>query len=212
MTTRDLYRVLNLSRNATLGDIKSAYRKLALKLHPDVTKNDKILAEQFKNVNHAYDVLSDATQRKDYDHSVGIVRLHHEYDTLYKNKKVSDPSSTTNPQPGSGVRQKKYTEHTGPVYGYNDAEWMAWHYGVGDVHVQDAIRQTGRKFTDMPGNRHAAYYRRRAARNEERWRKILEEEGIFIDSKRYASDLLNRKRQARRSGKSQEDESFCTIS
>jgi DnaJ-class molecular chaperone len=64
---QDYYEVLGVSRTATAGDIKKAYRKLARKYHPDVNPDDTTAEENFKNVREAYDVLSDLEKRKRYD-------------------------------------------------------------------------------------------------------------------------------------------------
>jgi curved DNA-binding protein len=67
MAKRDYYDILGVSRTASADEIKSAYRKLARKLHPDATKNDPKSTERFKEVQEAYEVLSDQTKRKNYD-------------------------------------------------------------------------------------------------------------------------------------------------
>lgn len=64
---QDYYKVLGIARDATEKEIKTAYRKLARQLHPDVKPDDKAASEQFKRVNEANDVLSDFKKRKDYD-------------------------------------------------------------------------------------------------------------------------------------------------
>src|ERR1051326_8788706 len=64
---RDYYEVLGLQRSATLDDIKKAYRKLAAKYHPDKNPGDASAEEKFKEVQNAYDTLSDADKRKQYD-------------------------------------------------------------------------------------------------------------------------------------------------
>src|SRR4051794_38746525 len=63
----DYYSTLGVSKTASEKEIRSAYRKLARKLHPDVNPNDKSSEARFKEVNAAYDVLSDADKRKKYD-------------------------------------------------------------------------------------------------------------------------------------------------
>jgi curved DNA-binding protein len=63
----DLYGVLGVPRNAEADAIKKAYRKLAGQLHPDKNPGNKAAETRFKEVNHAYDVLSDAKKRKLYD-------------------------------------------------------------------------------------------------------------------------------------------------
>lgn len=67
MSKRDYYEVLGVSRNATTEEIRKAYRKLAMKYHPDKTKGDKSAEERFKEINEAYEVLSDKEKRKKYD-------------------------------------------------------------------------------------------------------------------------------------------------
>ena len=62
-----LYEVLGVSRNATSEDIKRAYRRLARQYHPDVNQGDSNAAEKFKEINEAYQVLSDEQKRATYD-------------------------------------------------------------------------------------------------------------------------------------------------
>jgi molecular chaperone DnaJ len=66
-TKRDYYEVLGVSRDTSAQDIKSAYRKLALKLHPDRNPGDPEAEEKFKEAAEAYSVLSDADKRQRYD-------------------------------------------------------------------------------------------------------------------------------------------------
>lgn len=64
---RDYYEILGLNKNATADDIKAAFRKQARKYHPDVNPGDKTAEEKFKEINEAYEVLSDPDKRKRYD-------------------------------------------------------------------------------------------------------------------------------------------------
>ena len=64
---RDYYDILGVPRTATPDEIKKAYRKLALRHHPDKNKGDKASEAKFKEINAAYEVLSDTTKRKQYD-------------------------------------------------------------------------------------------------------------------------------------------------
>jgi molecular chaperone DnaJ len=67
MSKRDYYEVLGVARNASEADLKKAFRRLAMKLHPDRNPGDKKAEEQFKEVKLAYDVLSDPKKRSAYD-------------------------------------------------------------------------------------------------------------------------------------------------
>lgn len=64
---KDYYKALGVAKDASAADIKKAYRKLARKYHPDANAADAKAEERFKEVSEAYDVLSDATKRKEYD-------------------------------------------------------------------------------------------------------------------------------------------------
>ena len=65
-TKRDYYEVLGVSRDASKEDLRSAYRRLARRYHPDVSKDDDA-EERFKEVNEAYQVLNDDDRRAQYD-------------------------------------------------------------------------------------------------------------------------------------------------
>lgn len=66
-TKRDYYSVLGVDRNVSAEDLKKAYRKLAMKYHPDRNPGDKKAEDQFKELNEAYDVLSDSKKREMYN-------------------------------------------------------------------------------------------------------------------------------------------------
>src|SRR3970040_2579934 len=67
MEYKDYYKVLGVERKASEQEIKRAYRKLALKFHPDRNPNDKQAEDKFKEINEAYQVLSDSEKRARYD-------------------------------------------------------------------------------------------------------------------------------------------------
>src|SRR3979490_1135844 len=65
---RDPYDVLGVSKSASAADIKSAFRRLAKKLHPDANKHDPKAASHFAELNAAYEIVGDAEKRKGFDH------------------------------------------------------------------------------------------------------------------------------------------------
>jgi len=67
MAKRDYYEVLGVEKNASADDIKRAYRRLAIKYHPDKNPGDKDAEAKFKECAEAYEVLSDADKRRQYD-------------------------------------------------------------------------------------------------------------------------------------------------
>lgn len=68
MEYKDYYKILGVSKNATQDEIKKAYRKLAVKYHPDKNPNDKKAEDRFKEIGEAFEVLKDPEKRKKYDH------------------------------------------------------------------------------------------------------------------------------------------------
>src|SRR6186713_739822 len=67
MSKRDYYEILGVTKSASQDEIKKAYRKVAMQFHPDRNPGDKSAEEKFKEAAEAYEVLSDADKRAQYD-------------------------------------------------------------------------------------------------------------------------------------------------
>lgn len=82
----DYYKILGVEKSASDAEIKKAYRKLAMKYHPDHTKGDKAAEEKFKQISEAYAVLSDKEKRQQYD-TYGSAGFQQRYsqDDIFKN-------------------------------------------------------------------------------------------------------------------------------
>ena len=64
---KDYYETLGVSKTSTDTEIKKAYRKLAIKYHPDKNQGDKTAEDKFKGISQAYEILSDSSKRQQYD-------------------------------------------------------------------------------------------------------------------------------------------------
>lgn len=138
MAQDDFYKILGLARNATAAEIKKAYRRLARKYHPDTAGNNPQASEKFKQVQEAYDVLSDPKKRPAYDR-FGHAGLHMD----------------GQPFPGGGPRQRH--SGSGPIefdlsdlFGGGGGGFGSGGGGVGSIF--DRLRQQGQS----PGGFRAA--------------------------------------------------------
>ncbi len=91
MAENDYYQTLGIGKNASAEEIKKAYRKLAMKYHPDHTKGDKAAEEKFKKISEAYAVLSDKEKRQQYD-TFGSTGFHQRFsqEDIFKGFDFSD--------------------------------------------------------------------------------------------------------------------------
>ena len=131
----DLYQTLGVSKGASAADIKKAYNKIARTCHPDVAKNDPKAAERFKEASSAYDILSDASKRKQYDAG-----------EIDEQGKPKSPFSSGfggnggygnygggNPFGGGGRRQYTYPNAGSGFDGFNFADLFGGAGGFGDI-------------------------------------------------------------------------------
>ena len=91
MAEKDYYKILGVSKTASESEIKKAYRKLAMKYHPDHAKGDKSAEEKFKQISEAYAVLSDKEKRQQYD-TYGSTGFQQRYsqEEIFRNFDFSD--------------------------------------------------------------------------------------------------------------------------
>ena len=154
MSKLDYYRVLNVAKTASLEEIKAAYRKLALKYHPDLCQGaDKTAAEDaFKNITIAYQTLS--RNKAEYDNSIGNRHSNWNPGAQYGRYSRGRATATSS---GASVGS------SGPVTRdqFNVEEWNAWHYGDNAVAQPSVRRWNSRNGWVDPTNKHQSYYRRR---------------------------------------------------
>jgi curved DNA-binding protein CbpA len=140
----DFYKLLGVPRNATIVEIKKAYRILALSLHPDITKNDEIKSKRFQLITNAYQKLSNEQEKNIYDSSIGIKRV------IIRN----NPRAASHSIPKQPLSKSQY----------NVELWNAWHYGDGkNTIVTSSVKQTN-KWSNMKGNKDQSYFNKKAAR------------------------------------------------
>lgn len=176
----DFYKLLGVSRNATIIEIKKAYRILALSLHPDITKNDEIKSKRFQLVTNAYQKLSNEKERKVYDSSIGIKRV-----IIRDNPRAESYSIPKQPPPKNE---------------FNVELWNAWHYGDGkNTIVESSIKQTN-KWSNMKGNKDQDYFNKKAAREAQKRHEEKQKDNNNNNST-DPSEILRKKREERRQEK-----------
>jgi len=110
----DYYKILGIDKTAAPKDIKSAYRKLARKYHPDLNPNDKDANKNFQQINEANEVLSDPEKRKKYD-QYGKDWQH--ADEFEKQKQYQEQSSATRGSGFSGGQSGDFSEFFESMFG-----------------------------------------------------------------------------------------------
>ena len=93
---KDYFKILGISRNATDKEIKSAFRKLARRFHPDLHPNDEKAESEFKEINEAYEILSDQEKKKSYEQYLSYWVTNREGQSRDFNKKNNDKSFDEN--------------------------------------------------------------------------------------------------------------------
>lgn len=111
----DYYAVLRITRTASAGEVKKAYRTIALNLHPDVNGGCDVKTAAFKEASDAYDTLSDESRRREYDSSLGM-----------PNAPRSAAVSHRHPAAYAPKEPPKSQGRTAGTYDFK--EWVAEHY------------------------------------------------------------------------------------
>lgn len=116
MTVKDYYQVLGLTPEAPTEEIRIAYRKLAKANHPDKHKGDPIYVEKFKDLQEAYDVLSDSYKRKEYDDQLARQNSYNKKNSKKEQaaNKKSSKSSNDNEQQQPQTEQSQQPEQPRP--------------------------------------------------------------------------------------------------
>ena len=108
----DYYSILGVSKSATADEIKKAYRKLAVKYHPDKNPGDLLAEAVFKEIAEAYDVLSDAKKREDYHY-----KRFYTYNYKHAAAQTATPQSILN----DAIKLQKLIEKADPFRINRDA-------------------------------------------------------------------------------------------
>jgi len=119
--TKDYYKILELSEFCTDSDIKSAYRRLARKWHPDVAGNTEESIKRFKDLNEAYKTLSDRTQRYNYD----TARKYYNYSSTKKTQEKNTDKNTTNPNAKKSSQAEKEVKQNNANFSFNWEELLS---------------------------------------------------------------------------------------
>ncbi|HEX2911785.1 MAG TPA: DnaJ domain-containing protein [Chloroflexia bacterium] len=121
MRKRTHYETLGLTQDASLAQVKSQYRRMAKRYHPDLNQGDKKAAQQFLEVQAAYEILVDPEKRRHYDHSIGYYKPQEQTSTRQQRRYTYDydwrpprPRSRTYNRPVSRPHQPRaaYTHYT----------------------------------------------------------------------------------------------------
>ncbi len=114
MNFKNYYKILNVSKNADLTDIKKSYRKLAKQWHPDKNLGNKKAEEKFKEISEAYDVLSDSVKRKKFDDFINVSKKA----TNYSYRKANDFSQEAYEPEFSDFFKQFFKKRSNKKYSY----------------------------------------------------------------------------------------------
>lgn len=139
MAQTDYYKILGIDKNAKEADIKKAYRRLAMKYHPDHAKGDKASEENFKQISEAYAVLSDPEKRKQYD-TYGSENFQQRFsqEDIFRGSNIEDilrefgfgggsffTSFGRGKRGGGGTRSARFSFDPGSIFGFGGSQQQA---------------------------------------------------------------------------------------
>lgn len=152
MDFKDYYSTLGVNKTASQDEIKKAYRKLALKYHPDRTKGDKTSEQKFKEINEANEVLSDPEKRKKYDQ---LGKNWKQYQQQGGTQGGFDWSQYTSPGGDGGQTYYKFEGDMGDLFGgsgYSDFfDMLFGQSGFGSTHKHSGRRTAQIRGQDYQG-------------------------------------------------------------
>lgn len=201
---KDYYIILQVSRSASIQDIKVAYKNFALRLHPDVTGNNEDKTRIFKQLTEAYNILSDQDARRKYDSKLGISRVSSFYSPGV-GKEGGNQGDIRAPRPPPDF---KIFDHD---------EWNAWHYGEGEGVNKEPFVKRRNPFMDIrPDEKGAQFFIRQKTKEvqgvvDQSYKKGKAERDLIVER-------MNARRAARMAGKVYKSDSAsaggssCTIS
>ena len=145
MDSKDYYQILDVSHNADADEIKSAYRKLAIKYHPDHNPNNPQAEVEFKKINEAYQVLSRPSKRARYDR---------QYVRYEQQRAQYEQERARRDQPSQPYKQPEYAQREGGSGASGSFRWGQWAAasrratGVSEKEAMDFVLQELKKFGD----------------------------------------------------------------
>ena len=146
---KNYYNILEIDTDATEAEIKSAFRKLARKWHPDVAGNSPEVVKRFKEINEAYEVLSDSDKRTKYDILRGILHTKSKENKTrtQQNQQTSQQTSTKQTQQtkASSAAKNKQTsnkQQTNKKSNSKNAFQDAWETFIKNTKSQEKTKQT----------------------------------------------------------------------
>ena len=140
MEFKDYYKIMGVERTATEAQIKQAYRRLARKYHPDVNPGDKSAEARFKEINEAFEVLSDEQKRKKYD----------QYGSDFENADAfARARQQSQQQPGRGARGSPFTTYEAQDLGDLNDVFENLFRGMGSSGARTGGRRAPRRGQDI---------------------------------------------------------------